>query len=645
MRIVYLDLETDGLLEEATRVVVGVTLEEKNPEVPFIWGDDSVEFMAEEEGYRYGGNIHDLARYLFNNADIVVAHNGIGHDFPCFRKFGVTPNLSCLHLGDVIHDTLYMSRMCYPDMMERDKQQKMIDKTLWGRHSLKAWGARFKDDKGDYDGPWDQLSVEMTDYCIQDVKITRRLYHHLSKHPFNVSLPRAIEHQVGELIQMQIENGFCFDSNQADTLIHKLEVRKGQIDGILDQSFPPSFVEMATPEYWEDTATGNRYPTKAATVKAAGNEMFVKRGPNKIKTVPFNPDSRKQIGEAFVQKYGWEPKHYTPSGQIRIDESVLASLPYPEAPLLNERLTLEKRLGQIKNGKNAWVNLVNPRTGAIHGYVNTLGARTHRMTHSRPNVAQVPSIYAPYGADCRACFTARDGWLLVGADAAGLEARCLAHYMATFDGGEFTKIVTEGDLHQVNADTWGLERNDAKAPFYGMIYGAGPAKLGSMVGGDKARGKEIMEAFEKRFPAYKKLKTEVELAACTGKIKSLDGRYFYIELEDEPRVERMMVQDGFPNNGVRKAFNTLLQGAGAVIMKYGLVELYNRLLDRGFKHQEDFAFCGNIHDEWQIEAKPDIAEIVGDQCVQAIRNVQHELNLNCPLDGEYRVGHTWKDTH
>ncbi|MCV5215569.1 DNA polymerase, partial [Escherichia coli] len=90
---------------------------------------------------------------------------------------------------------------------------------------------------------------------------------------------------------------------------------------------------------------------------------------------------------------------------------------------------VQKRLGQLADGNQAWLNTVHP-DGFIRGSVNPNGAVTGRATHSFPNVAQVPSCSAEYGAECRELFTVPDGWYLLGSDASGLELRCLANFMA-----------------------------------------------------------------------------------------------------------------------------------------------------------------------------------------------------------------------
>jgi DNA polymerase I-like protein with 3'-5' exonuclease and polymerase domains len=192
----------------------------------------------------------------------------------------------------------------------------------------------------------------------------------------------------------------------------------------------------------------------------------------------FNPGSRNHIAYWLKRKYNWEPLVYTDSGEPQLDEDVLKSLPYPEASFLLEYFLVDKRLGQIAEGEQAWLKCVDA-DGRIHGYINGNGAVTSRMSHSKPNLAQVPRVGSPYGQECRSLFTAQFGWNLVGIDASGLELRMLAHYLARYDGGEYVKAILEGDIHSFNMNALGLtDRNKSKTFIYAWLYGAGDEKLG-----------------------------------------------------------------------------------------------------------------------------------------------------------------------
>jgi len=264
----------------------------------------------------------------------------------------------------------------------------------------------------------------------------------------------------------------------------------------------------------------------------------------------------------------------------------------------------------------------------------TNGAVTGRCTHNYPNIAQTPASRSPYGHECRSLFYAPEGWELLGADASGLELRMLAHYMARYDGGEYAKIILEGDIHSVNQLAAGLPtRDDAKTFIYAFLYGAGPVKIGSIVSplaveeAQKSIGVKLMNSFLNKTPALKRLREDVKAAAKRkGYLVGLDGRHLHVR-------------------SLHAALNTLLQSAGAIVMKKATVNFYPLQLNAGFEFGKDFGNCANIHDEYQELIRKGLGDTIGPLAVQAIRNSGEYFGLRMPLDGEYKVGKSWAETH
>jgi DNA polymerase I-like protein with 3'-5' exonuclease and polymerase domains len=343
----------------------------------------------------------------------------------------------------------------------------------------------------------------------------------------------------------------------------------------------------------------------------------------KTKVIPFNPASRQQIADR-LQKRGWKPTEFTPSGEPKVDETVLETIEIPEAKLLLEYLMLNKRIGQLATGNQAWLKL--EKNGKLHGRVNHMGAVTSRCTHSNPNMAQVPSVGAPFGAECRGLFTVPSGYLLLGADASGLELRCLAHYMARFDGGSYGREILEGDIHTANQMAAGLPtRNDAKRFIYGFLYGAGDEKVGQIIGKGAKEGKAIKTKFLNKTPALKKLRDAVSRSAERGWIKGLDNR----------RI---------PIRHAHAALNTLLQSAGAIICKRWYVTVEEKLRLNSYT-EEDVAIVAFIHDELQIQVRKGLEDEVGALVQEAMKDTGHYYDFKCPLDSEYKYGDNWADTH
>ena len=513
----------------------------------------------------------DALQDLINRAEKVIMHNGIGFDGPVLKKlWGVT-----MKKKQVV-DTLVLSRLYNPQ--------------LEGGHSLASWGQRLGFPKGDFTDFDGGLTPEMIQYCEQDTLVTKQLYLFLEREMKNDYSQQSIdlEHEVAIIVAEQERNGFKLDERQALGLLAELKSKLSDIENELQSVFPTKTVE--------------RYSEK--TGKRLKDEVIV-----------FNPGSRKQIAERLIEK-GWKPTKTTEKGSIIVDETTLEGVDIPEAKKIAEYLMLQKRIAQIES----WIDAVES-DGRVHGKVITCGAVTGRMTHHSPNMAQVPNSGAVYGPECRALWTVEKGMKLVGIDASGLELRMLAHYM---NDNAYTHEVTEGDIHTANQTAAGLQtRNQAKTFIYAFLYGAGSAKIGSIVGGSAKEGQKLIDNFLQNTPKLAQLRKKVATAYNEkGWLRGLDGRKLLVRSE-------------------HSALNTLLQGAGAIVMKQALVLLNKELKKQSIK----FKFVANVHDEWQIETTEEHAELVGQIGKKAIEEAGVVLKMRCPLTGDFKVGNNWKETH
>ena len=565
-------------------------------------------------------------------ADRIVGHNVIDFDIPALKKlYGFSPPLV------KVLDTLVVSRCVFPDLRNDDFGRNKFDKALVGSHSLKAWGHRMgsttKLTYGEEDNAFEAYNEEMRKYCERDVIVTQLLYDYLFKqNPSREMI--AIEHWFKFVISLQERHGFKFDMDKADVLTAKLMGIRAKLTTDLQTQWKPTQVEMKSPAGWTLTTDQATYEGKTKNdlklqLKEAGEvqalvKNAVKTG-NAVKEIPFNPGSRKQIAERLMG-LGYELPTENDGVSYKVDESVLRGIDHPIAEDLLSYLLVQKRLGQLAEGQQAWLKL--QKNGVIHGRVNTNGAVTGRCTHQTPNVAQVPSVRAEYGAECRELFTVRNGYKLVGCDASGLELRMLAHYMAFYDRGEYAKIVTEGDVHTVNQKAAGLEtRDQAKTFIYALLYGAGDEKIGNIAGGNAQLGQQLKRKFFSSLPALARLQTDVQRKVKHGgELKGLDGRIL-------------------PIRSSHAALNMLLQSAGAVCMKVALIQLFHLLNGLRWQHGREYAFVANIHDEFQAEVTPDKAEVFGKLAVESIQHAGKQLKLNVPLDGEYKIGNNWAETH
>jgi len=587
MNLVF-DIEADGLDPTVLHCIVAIDVDTK-------------------EVHKFDNTQIAEGISLLYNAEKLIGHNIIGYDIPAIKK---VTGIDLSHIKTV--DTLVLSRLFKP--------------TREGGHGLESWGYRLKFNKGDYgqsDGAWDVYTPEMLEYCVNDVELNVKVYNALKfeSKGFTAQSVR-LEHGVAKIINDQRENGFVIDQRLATTLVAQFEEKLADIIYQVQEVFKPKVtIQILKAQFTKSGALSKLAKDQDGKgirlTEEEFNALTLKpNSPIKRETrVEFNLGSRKQIGEYLIQ-FGWKPKKHTPTGQPIVDEGTLSKIKnIPEAQLIAEYLMVQKRLAQV----NSWMKEMSDE-GRVHGYVNPNGAVTGRMTHSHPNMAQIPSSNSPYGKECRSCWTVPPKHKLVGIDASGLELRMLAHYMN--DEG-YTNEILNGDIHTANQKLAGLEsRNQAKTFIYALLYGAGDAKLGSVANKGREHGKRLRKSFFDNLPSFKSLTASIQRQAKGGYVKGLDGRKLTVRSE-------------------HAALNTLLQGAGAIVMKQALVFLDDSLKRAKLRYK----FVANVHDEWQIECHEDDADAVGKAGVRAIMEAGESLALACPLDGEYNVGDNWSETH
>ena len=595
MNLVF-DIETDGLDPHRIFCISTIdvdTQEQKNFDV---------------------SNVCNGLAYLMQ-ADKLIGHNIIGFDIPAIKK------LYRVDLSDKkIVDTLVLSRLFNP---------------VRASHSLEAWGYKLGFQKIDFD-KYDKYSEEMMEYCANDVQLNLKVYEALKRESKGFTSESVnLERDTYKVITKQREHGFMLDITLAQKLLEEFEKEIKLTEKEVHKTFKPRIDRRVIyPQHTKDGVLRKMgLDTKGKQTRLTDDEydIFDKGQSDTVvreSEEPFKLGSRQQIGE-YLQQFGWKPKEFTPTGQPKVDEKILNKVKdIPEATLIAKYLMLQKRIAQV----SSWLtflpeNLIENSEGCVelsarvHGSVITNGTITGRMSHRDPNMAQIPSLASPYGKECRSCWTVADKFKLVGIDASGLELRMLAHYL---NDEEFTDDIINGDIHTANQKRAGLKsRNQAKTFIYAFLYGAGDAKIGSVIGGNKAEGKRVKQSFLANFGTLKTFRNRITREAeQNGFIKGLDGRKIFIR-------------------SAHAALNSLLQGAGSIVMKRALI-----IFDELIKENNLLANCvANVHDEWQVEVLEEEAEQLGQLGVDAIRAAGVYYNLNCPLDGEYKIGGNWSETH
>jgi DNA polymerase I-like protein with 3'-5' exonuclease and polymerase domains len=543
----------------------------------------------------YGPSEISEAVQRLSSASVLCGHGVLSYDLPVLRR------LAQLRFSGRVVDTLTCTSLLWPDAE--------------GGHSLEAWGKRLGVFKGDYQGPWDVYSERMGEYCKQDVAVTIRLWQHIKKELDSHDWSRALrlEHRIAEIMHQQAVDGWKFDVEKAKQLVVDIDVEVAAIDSQLE------------------TIINRKCKKKGATVEAP----FKKDGKHKAIVVerygeegcahvagPYSPvvfefpnlSSRDQLAE-LLQSYGWKPTEYTETGKPKVTEESLESAVGEAGSKIAKRFKLLKRRSEIEG----WLENVRP-DGRIEARAFPQATPTGRMRHR--NVVNVPKAHPKilYGHECRSLFTVGDGKTLVGVDASGLELRMLAHYMGDM---AFTEQILRGDVHTYNQNLAGLEtRDQAKTFIYALLYGAGDAKIGSVVGGTKKDGAILRGRFLDNLPAYATLLTKVTSAASRGYLLGLDGRKIPIRSE-------------------HAALNSLLQCAGSVVVKTATARMHQLWLRDGIYAKQ----VGHFHDECQIEADASQAEAAGQAFIEGLKWTQEYYKLRCPLDGEVKRGLTWAMTH
>jgi DNA polymerase-1 len=576
MKQIVFDIEANGLNPDKVWCIVAYEIGAKE----FItWSGDDL--LCFKDWIKEQGELE------------VIGHNIIGYDIPVLEQLLDVDFSKCK-----VTDTLVMSRLAEPSRQ--------------GGHSLENWGQLLNQPKGEH-SDWDNFSQDMVEYCEQDVRVNELVYQRLLRDLANFGNQSIVlEGQVQRIISKQIKNGWVLDQEKSFVLLAELKEKKFDLEDKVHEKFKPlpTFIKEITPKVKKDGSYS------VVGLKFLGEQWTTAIAPfSRLDYPEFNLGSRQQIGR-YLQYFGWKPETFTEKGQPIVDESVLNKVKgIPEAELIGEYLMVQKRIAQIQS----WLDAVQDN-GRVHGYVNANGAVTGRMTHSKPNVAQVPAGNAPYGKQCREVWTVPTGYKLVGMDASGLELRMLAHYMNDKD---YTNEILNGDIHTANQLASGVEtRNQAKTFIYAFLYGAGDAKIGSIVGGSARDGKRLKEKFLRNTPALRTLRERVGVASGRGYVLGLDGRRVAVRSE-------------------HAALNTLLQSAGAIVMKKALC-----LLDEYAQlHKIDYKFIGNIHDEIQTEVAEKDAERFGRLATACIEAAGNHYKLNCPLAGEYQIGSDWSETH
>ena len=221
--------------------------------------------------------------------DQFIMHNGVSFDAPILNRL-----LGCNIKVSQVRDTLIESQL--------------FNSIREDGHSLESWGNRLNYNKGDFN-EFASYSKDMLEYCIRDAELTWKVAHYLEKEGKDFSQKSIrLEHNIRTIIDQQQKNGFAFKLREAIILLSQLEQEERKLEGEAQEIFPPTEIQLKT----------------------------------KVKYIPFNIASRKQIAERLQQK-GWEPSQYTDKGNIIVNEKILNEINMPEAKMFSRFFSTTKK--------------------------------------------------------------------------------------------------------------------------------------------------------------------------------------------------------------------------------------------------------------------------------------------------------------
>ena len=478
---VFLDLETNGLLDTVDTIWLAITKDPVTNEVKtFSDHDEKSEPLK------------DLIPYL-DSFDSIIGHNLIAYDLPVMLKL-----LNWKPKADVkLVDTMIISQL---NNFRRE-----------GKHSLANFGKILKDAKGESPA-FDHYSEEMKVYGIQDINLTHKVYKYvvneaqtlIANRP-NFQQALKTEHAIAEICARQVTTKWNFDTPKAKKFYEQLTAEMKVIEDEINPTLKPRKVlidkEPKKAKYLQDgrfSAVSARMLSEftGTEIKQTDTDKWdPKKTFQRFKMVEADLGNMDQVRGMLLDN-GWEPSMYTPGGEPKITEDTLKTIKGDIGQKVLKYYQLRSRHSVIKG----WIELAELNNNRVYVEAFNIGTPTSRQRHSK--IVNVPNSNAFFGKEMRSLFIADENKVMIGCDSSGNQIRALCHYLNNKDVSDH---VLNGDIHQHNADTVGVSRPLAKGLLYATVFGAGFAKLGKMVTGveDVDKGKEVKNKLYNALPGLK----------------------------------------------------------------------------------------------------------------------------------------------
>jgi DNA polymerase I-like protein with 3'-5' exonuclease and polymerase domains len=331
-------------------------------------------------------------------------------------------------------------------------------------------------------------------------------------------------------------------------------------------------------------------------------------------------------------------RHYSVSSDAlefyrKKDELVDAILEYQDLNKLMTTYVMPYLGGEITRTTMGKEKIVDKKSLMINGKVHTNfkahGAETGRFSSSDPNLQNIPSS-GEYGKLIRNLFIAPPGHKLIVADYSQIEPRIIAAFSG--DPIMVENYRTGGDIYTTIGDTMGVDRKAGKVLVLSIAYGVGPEKIAQSIGCSVTDAKDLLTRFEAQFHDISKYKAKV-IRQATGKapipyVETIFGRRRYIpELKSQDR--------GLKSRADRQAFNTVIQGSAADLMKLAIVRAHSC-----FTGEPDVNVVLTIHDELVTVAREDLAEETAEAIRVSMEGI-HLPEITVPLIADVKIVNKW----
>ena len=593
MRRIVCDIETDGL--DATKIWCCVCKD---------LSDGSFTVFRDGDA--------EKAKEFFKDCDEIIGHNFVSFDMRVLNKLW-----NCNIPLKKVTDTIIWSRI---DDAKREKG-----------HSLREWGIYLGNYKDHYED-WSKWTQEMEDYCKQDTNVTETVYKFLKPHIDRVPKETVRrEHVCQYLLEEQKEYGFLFNVEECLKLKAEIDADYNKLLQEIVKDFPPTkkIVRVYKPRFNKDGSMC------AVSQRIVNSDVAEPNGDgtwNIIEWVEFDVNSPSQIVERL--KPYWHPVIFNKpradgkcTPKVCVENLLTVSKDAPESIQKIVRCKIDTSRSTLLQ---SFLDATDDK-GRLHGTVTSIGAATHRMAHTKPNTANVPSA-GLYGETIRSLFIAPKGYKIVGCDAAGIQLRALASYVK--DADLVHQILNE-DIHVYLAKIYGLMPKEAvydenipdlkkarkvgKTTTYAILMGAGVAKVGQITGKD---GKTVMDNLTNGIKGLKKFKDGFKYQSAVGYYKAIDGRFVKLA-------------------NAHLGMSSHLQSFEQAVVKWVMVEAHKRLKKLGL----DFHQVAVVHDEIQYEVREDQAEELAKTVAECFKDAGEYFKTFCPLAGDYKIGNNWKESH